>query len=574
MRTAMHKVKRTRRSTAAAVTTALVASLLAAASAVVAAPAAHADGDAQHGTVNPRPSDNTISFVDGVTYTIAQVGTKVVVGGTFTQVGPGQRGGAGVVNVAGSTFGSGFPDVAGAVYAAAPDGSGGWYLAGDFPTVGGSARADLARVDSTGTLTAWAPAANGAVRADRGRQRRHLRRRRLHHDQRRRGRRPRQARRDDGRGPLERRGDRRRRPLGGPLPRRQQAATRPDCSPPSAARPVPGSARSPRPPARSTPRSCPAPPTRTSTRLGLQGTSVWLAGDFTKVNGVTRNRLAKVDGTSGALDPLTVSVNGKVNTILTDSTSGNVYLGGAFTTVGGVARAHLAAVNMTSGAVSTLTFPTIKGDIYGIALDGHRPRRHRQLLAAAGAHRADGPGAHRPRHGRGHQRRALPADPEVPRPYAQERDERRHRAAPQRRLAARGRRLLRLRPRHPQPHRGLRPLHGRARPRLRPGARRRLRPLDQGQRRRRSRSSSAVRSPTSAASLAATWPSCPLAGGAVDPTFNPSPDAYVKDMAVKADGTALYVGGDFDNIAGQPMLKLAGHRPEHRRDAVRLHASR
>ena len=145
--------KRTRRSTAAVVTTALVASLLAAASAVVAAPVAHADVDAQHGTVNPRPSDNTVSFVDGVTYTIAQVGTKVVVGGSFTRVGPGQRGAAGVVNVAGSTFGNNFPDIAVAVYAAAPDGSGGWYLAGDFPTVGGTTRAATTIADYIGGMT-------------------------------------------------------------------------------------------------------------------------------------------------------------------------------------------------------------------------------------------------------------------------------------------------------------------------------------------------------------------------------------------------------------------------------------
>src|SRR4051812_3609157 len=94
--------------------------------AVVTAAPAQASGNAQHGTVSTRPSDRTPSFVDGVVYSIAQVGSKVLVGGTFTKVGPGVRGAAGVVDVAGSTFGASFPDVNGAVYAATSDGSGGW----------------------------------------------------------------------------------------------------------------------------------------------------------------------------------------------------------------------------------------------------------------------------------------------------------------------------------------------------------------------------------------------------------------------------------------------------------------
>ena len=49
--------------------------------------------------------------------------------------------------------------------------------------------------------------------------------------------------------------------------------------------------------------------------------------------------------------------------------------------------------------------------------------------------------------------------------------------------------------------------------------------------------------------------------GTVDPTFNPNPDSYVKDMAVKSDGTALYVGGNFQNIAGQQSQFLAGLNP-------------
>jgi len=55
-------------------------------------PTAQADPDVQRGLASERPSDGTIHAVDGVVYSVAQVGGSVVLGGTFTEVGPGQRG--------------------------------------------------------------------------------------------------------------------------------------------------------------------------------------------------------------------------------------------------------------------------------------------------------------------------------------------------------------------------------------------------------------------------------------------------------------------------------------------------
>ncbi len=52
------------------------------------------------------------------------------------------------------------------VNAVAADGTGGWYLGGDFRSVGGVPRTDLAHVMSDGTLDPnWAPTTNGLVRA-------------------------------------------------------------------------------------------------------------------------------------------------------------------------------------------------------------------------------------------------------------------------------------------------------------------------------------------------------------------------------------------------------------------------
>ena len=67
------------------------------------------------GVVNVDPNDDTISFLDGEVLALAEVGDKVIVGGDFTHVGPAMLGAAGVVDLATSTFGDGFPDVDGVV---------------------------------------------------------------------------------------------------------------------------------------------------------------------------------------------------------------------------------------------------------------------------------------------------------------------------------------------------------------------------------------------------------------------------------------------------------------------------
>ena len=59
-----------------------------------------------------------------------------------------------------------WPEVNGVVNAVASDGNGGWYLGGDFQSVGGVPRTDLAHVMADGTVDPnWAPTTDGLVRA-------------------------------------------------------------------------------------------------------------------------------------------------------------------------------------------------------------------------------------------------------------------------------------------------------------------------------------------------------------------------------------------------------------------------
>jgi hypothetical protein len=86
------------------------------------------------------------------------------VGGSFTQVLGSNRFGLARITKAGklTAFRA---DVTGSVNALALSG-GTLYVGGDFSSVGGTSRSNLAAVNaSTGTVTSWAPASNGTVRA-------------------------------------------------------------------------------------------------------------------------------------------------------------------------------------------------------------------------------------------------------------------------------------------------------------------------------------------------------------------------------------------------------------------------
>jgi hypothetical protein len=83
----------------------------------------------------------------------------VYVGGNFTRVGPQTGGGVPVSATTGEPHAL-FPAVNGILFAAVPDGAGGWYIGGQFTRVGGQPRVNLAHVLADGSLDpVWAPSA-------------------------------------------------------------------------------------------------------------------------------------------------------------------------------------------------------------------------------------------------------------------------------------------------------------------------------------------------------------------------------------------------------------------------------
>ena len=84
-------------------------------------------------------------------------------------------------------------------------------------------------------------------------------------------------------------------------------------------------------------------------------TSVYLGGDFTKVNGVTATRIAKVSKSTGQVQSFAASANNSVRGLAT--TGGRLYVAGFFTKLNNAAVAYAGAVSTTNGALDTTFKP-------------------------------------------------------------------------------------------------------------------------------------------------------------------------------------------------------------------------
>ncbi|NND02660.1 MAG: hypothetical protein HKN91_07725 [Acidimicrobiia bacterium] len=264
---------------------------------------------------DPVPGDTWVT--DGDVDAMAIANGKVYIGGRFTQVGPNTGGGAAVDSATGA-YDPSFDRVDGAVFAAVDDGAGGWYIGGDFNSVDGVSRPRVAHLDATGAVTSWRPnITSGAVYA------------------------------------LMRSGNTLY--IGGEFgdvagsTRNNIAAV--DISSESAV------LLAWDPDANA--------PVRAIESDG--GSGILVAGDFTMVGGVTRNRLAQIGAATGAVDAWDPDANAAVNSLAVDGTT--VYVGGEFTTVGGTARASIAAVDVTTGALNVWD-PGTDGVASAVATDG------------------------------------------------------------------------------------------------------------------------------------------------------------------------------------------------------------
>ena len=111
------------------------------------------------------------------------------------------------------------------------------------------------------------------------------------------------------------------------------------------------------------------------------GSSVWIGGDFTTVNGVAKSRLAKVDAFTGAVDQAFTAT--APNTVKDLLLAGNqLYVVGEFGQINGVQRDRAALLDKATGAVDPTFDPNVPGLVNTVALN---PNGNRLYLGLPGA---------------------------------------------------------------------------------------------------------------------------------------------------------------------------------------------
>ncbi|MCC6302293.1 MAG: chitobiase/beta-hexosaminidase C-terminal domain-containing protein [Gammaproteobacteria bacterium] len=288
-------------------------------------------------------------------------------GGDFDYVGPSTGAGVGLDTGGAGLADTDFPRVDGPVHAAVSDGAGGWFIGGEFSRVGAAARDNLAHIDASGAVTAWAPETNGAVRT------------------------------------LARTGGVLY--VGGEFTQIGGAARNRIAALDAAG----GTATAWDPDANGAVRVLLLDGARlyaggeftamgalarnriaaldtavtggitdpawdpgaggTVEALALAGGVLYAGGEFSSVNGVTRRNLAALDlatGTATAWDP---DANGAVRALLPGTTGGVLYAGGEFTAIAGQSRARLAALSTATGA-ATAWNPGADDAVYALAPSG------------------------------------------------------------------------------------------------------------------------------------------------------------------------------------------------------------
>jgi trimeric autotransporter adhesin len=125
--------------------------------------------------------------------------------------------------------------------------------------------------------------------------------------------------------------------------------------------------------------------------LGLRGNSLYLGGVFSSVGGQPRNRIAMVDKTTGALNAsFNPNADGAVRTFAFSPNGARIYVGGDFANIAGTAQQWLVALNPDTGAYVPLVFQQYQGPVLDLDVDPDGSRVYAALGGVPGAgNRAD-----------------------------------------------------------------------------------------------------------------------------------------------------------------------------------------
>jgi len=112
--------------------------------------------------------------------------------------------------------------------------------------------------------------------------------------------------------------------------------------------------------------------------ISADGQTVYAGGDFTTVDGTTRNRIAAFTASSGAMSAWNPNANGRVAGIA--ATASTVYVGGSFSTIGGRTERRVAALSPSTGAALGTFNTTPDNIVYQLAVS---PQGDKLYLAGA-----------------------------------------------------------------------------------------------------------------------------------------------------------------------------------------------
>jgi hypothetical protein len=117
-------------------------------------------GDPSGASVEP-VADPNLWGANGNVIDFCRSGNTLYIAGSFRSVGE-NSGGFVPLDVHTGKAVRPFPKVAGSVVAIVPDGSGGWYIGGEFTAVAGKRRSCLAQVRADGSISDWNPSVTGS----------------------------------------------------------------------------------------------------------------------------------------------------------------------------------------------------------------------------------------------------------------------------------------------------------------------------------------------------------------------------------------------------------------------------
>ena len=109
--------------------------------------------------------------------------------------------------------------------------------------------------------------------------------------------------------------------------------------------------------------------TVSSIALSSDGSILYVGGIFTTIGGITRNRIAAINTSDGSLvsgfNPGIVGSN--IGDMTLNSTGSILYVGGTFSVIGGITRSNIASVNTADGTTRSFN-PNVNGNVAALAL--------------------------------------------------------------------------------------------------------------------------------------------------------------------------------------------------------------